>query len=651
MKWEYLLSALFSAFLLLLFAYLWTTREEWGSANTAQYNQDAVIPAATHEVFNQKDWMNVSRPLTANDLKGRILLLVFQNSSSLNFLHVLPRLEELYQDLKDQLSIVLVHSPSFANEAHPDTIRNFLILNRVDFPVVLDSDLQIWKAYGLKAWPTFVLLDPEGNIKQTLSGERDLSQVKNEIQQLAEQYEGQFQTRLLPYSLERLQAPSKRGPLSYPTQLAYTQDNDQRPMLIIADSGNHQVKGVRLDGSVVFSAGMAGKRGLMDGSIRYSKFNTPRGIIARDHYVYVADSGNHALRRIDFKDGVVETLLGTGKIGYLRSTSELRSRKKIALSSPWDLAFFPTERQITISMAGSDQLWTYHLGNKDVKLLLDQRSHLPSALARHLSHLYLLSAGNGKLNRVKQGKMESLFPNEAPLQYPQGISADSSGIYVTDTYNHLIRHYDPIRQESEILLGSDRGAQGGDFSKAQFNEPRGILKVGDKLYIADTNNHQIRVADLKTKKVSTLGVYDNRQKNLAPTRLQKKENQLEPLVNMESYPRILIEASETTTLSVIAQPQSTLHQVAPSHFTLYRKQADGELNTLLKLDREQLLQRDIVLPKVEKGATYRLRGSLYYCQKESEEGTSKSSPHCFVKSHDYTFLGADSGDRKINIYF
>jgi hypothetical protein len=97
--------------------------------------------------------------------------------------------------------------------------------------------------------------------------------------------------------------------------------------------------------------------------------------------------------------------------------------------------------------------------------------------------------------------------NSVRLQHPLGVVYDDGLLYVADTCNSKIKLIDPDTRESETFLGSVESGW-RDGPEALFDEPGGLSLGGDKLYIADTNNHVIRVADLSTKEVSTLVLVD-----------------------------------------------------------------------------------------------------------------------------------------------
>jgi DNA-binding beta-propeller fold protein YncE len=91
------------------------------------------------------------------------------------------------------------------------------------------------------------------------------------------------------------------------------------------------------------------------------------------------------------------------------------------------------------------------------------------------------------------------------FQHPLGVAHHDGHIYVADTYNHRIKRLDPRTRRVSTFAGTGRpGHQDGSAAKAQFYEPGGLSVAGDRLYIADTNNHAIRAIDLRTSEVITL---------------------------------------------------------------------------------------------------------------------------------------------------
>ncbi len=91
------------------------------------------------------------------------------------------------------------------------------------------------------------------------------------------------------------------------------------------------------------------------------------------------------------------------------------------------------------------------------------------------------------------------------LQHPLGLARWNDKLLIADTYNHKIKLLDPGARSVKSFAGAGKPGQ-VDGAKASFYEPGGLAVAGDKLYVADTNNHAIRVVDLKTKETKTLPI-------------------------------------------------------------------------------------------------------------------------------------------------
>src|SRR4030095_2145610 len=97
------------------------------------------------------------------------------------------------------------------------------------------------------------------------------------------------------------------------------------------------------------------------------------------------------------------------------------------------------------------------------------------------------------------------FEDDVRLQHPLGLARWNDKLLIADTYNHRIKLLDPGRRSVNGFAGSGKPGQ-VDGNKPSFYEPGGLAVTSDKLYVADTNNHAIRVVDLKTKETRTLQI-------------------------------------------------------------------------------------------------------------------------------------------------
>ena len=486
-------------------------------------------------------WLNTSKPITLEKLRGKVVLIDFWTYCCINCMHVLPDLKYLEQKYANELVVIGVHSAKFTNERGTEQIRQAIMRYEIEHPVVNDGNMTIWRRYGSNSWPTLVLIDPEGNYCGYVSGEGNRQLLEKVIDRLIAYHaqEGTLNRKPIKFDLE----VEKRvaTPLWFPGKVLCDQAGDR---LFISDSNHNRIVIASLDGKVQAVVG-SGKIGADNGAYDRATFNHPQGMALSDDgkTLYVADTENHLLRKIDLKNQYVFTFAGTGKQASYRA----RGGKLLEteLNSPWDLDI--VDGVLYVAMAGPHQIWSHELGSETIRVyagtgredIIDgplERCALaqPSGLA-HLGHLLFVCDSEGSAIRqidLKAKKVTTLVgcfkapqserlgsnqpqPNclfefgdrdgvgsEARLQHPLGIAAADGMLYVADTYNQKIKRVQVATGHSTGWLGT--GEAGEKLDPPQFYEPGGLALDGSRLYISDTNNHRICIADLKTGKVQEL---------------------------------------------------------------------------------------------------------------------------------------------------
>ncbi len=287
-----------------------------------------------------------------------------------------------------------------------------------------------------------------------------------------------------------------------------------------------------LDGRVLETIGGGGP-GLADGGYEAARFRKPQGLALGDGVLYVADTGNHAVRRVDLAARSVTTIAGTGRQGQDRIGG--RPAAILNLASPWDLALDGST--LYVAMAGTHQLWTIDLaagtarafaGNgREARMdgpLATAALAQPSGLALAGRRLVFADSESSSIRAVEldAGKVVTLAGASpiaqdlfsfgdadgrgmaAKLQHPLGVAVAPDGsIFVADSYNHRIKRLDPSTGEIVTVAGTGKpGAADGPLKEASFSEPGGLSVAGNLLYVADTNNHRVRVVDLAAGTVS-----------------------------------------------------------------------------------------------------------------------------------------------------
>ena len=494
--------------------------------NPSEYsNLDLSGKVNAPELSGGHGWLNVSRPLTLKELRGKVVALDFWTFCCINCMHGIPTLRRLERKYPEELVVIGVHSAKFTNEQVTENIREAALSYDVEHPVVNDSDFAIWNAYGVNAWPTIVVIDPDGKIVFKQSGEPDFALLDATVSGLIKKFDGKISKEKIPLALEKDKATATV--LAFPGKALVDEKSGR---LFVADSGHNRIVISGLDGKVQAIAG-SGERGLKDGAFEEAKFDSPQGLLLVGEVLYAADTNNHCLRVLDLKQGRVATVAGNGGQSIFGAGGG--AALKTALSSPWDLARIGERPEIYIAMAGCHQIWVYDPGKATVEVFagtgqegisdgprLNAVLAQTSGLATDGTNLYFADSEVSALRMVDftspREEVRSLIGTglfdfgdkdgdfgQALLQHPLGVAYRDGVVYVADTYNHKIKAADLKARSISTLAGTGKPGV-GTAETPQFSSPGGLCVAGDKLYIADTNNHAIRVVDVKTRALTTV---------------------------------------------------------------------------------------------------------------------------------------------------
>jgi DNA-binding beta-propeller fold protein YncE len=477
------------------------------------------------ELTGGRGWLNTDQPLSLAALKGKIVLLDFWTYGCINCMHIIPDLKKLEQKYANQLVIIGVHSGRFENEKDTENIRRIILRYEISHPVYNDADFAVWRAYKVDAWPTRVLIDPAGYIVGYVPGEGNYEPLDRAITKVAAEFRkrGELNEQPLQLALERAKVGNL--PLAFPGKVLADEKGDR---LFIADSSHNRIVVTKLDGTLLEAIG-TGESGAADGPSDKASFFRPQGMALDGDSLYIADTENHLIRRIDLKTHRVETVAGTGR--QSREQFKTGPALTVDLNSPWDLQL--VGRTLYVAMAGPHQIWKLDLnknvvatfagsgaeGHKDGPLL-DARFAQPSGITSDGQTLYTADSESNVIRVIdpSKGEVRTLVGanlgefgdtdgrgDQARLQHPLGILSLGDKILIADTYNHKIKELDPQKRTVKTFLGTGKPGQ-QDGRSPSFYEPAGLSVANGKLYIADANNQAIRVVDLKTKETSTLRI-------------------------------------------------------------------------------------------------------------------------------------------------
>lgn len=501
-------------------------------------------------------WINTAGPLELEQLKGKFVMLDFWTYCCINCMHILPELKKLEHAFPNELVVIGVHSAKFDEEKDAQNIRDAVLRYEIEHPVANDANHAIWNRYGVSSWPTMLLIDPEGEVVHATTGEFRFEDVEPILKKGVTYYKakGTLDERPLRFDLEAYKAAST--PLRFPGKV--TADAASK-RLFISDSNHNRIVITDLAGKLLDIIG-DGSIGKKDGDFATSSFNHPQGVALVGDWLYICDTENHMLRKAHLTKKTVETVSGTGaqaKISWPgMSAFDFRigkipdrfvGRPKVTeLNSPWDLCVHG--KDLYIAMAGPHQIWKMSLNETEIgpfagngrEDIIDG-PHLPpapyaegfssfaqpSGLASDGARMFVADSEGASIRTVPfdpSTPVGTLIgtahqPNsrlfifgdvdgvaeQVRLQHPIGVAYAEGLVFVADTYNNKIKTIHPKSTETKTLVGTKE--PGSSDSPAQFDEPTGVTYADGKLYVADTNNHAIRVVDLKNgNAVTTLKI-------------------------------------------------------------------------------------------------------------------------------------------------
>lgn len=456
-----------------------------------------------------RGWVGAPGDTTLAGLRGRFVLLDFWTFCCINCLHVLDELRPVEHRWRDELTVVGVHSPKFRHEAEPGAVHDAVARYGVAHPVLDDADLATWQAYAAKAWPTLVLVDPEGFIVARYAGEGHAHALDTLLGELVPRARAAG-TLTQDGALPAPPTPNRDG-LRFPSSLLRLTEC----RLLVADTAHHQLALMDGDGEQVLAWVGSGERGLRDGPPLTSQLNEPQGMCllpddiaaAVGYDVVVADTVNHALRGLRLADLSLRTIAGSGRPWTALDADNL--------SSPWDVAWWRDE--VWVAMAGIHQLATFDpstgrtqavAGTRTEGLrdgpLLDAWFAQPSGLAPDGDRLWLVDAETSALRWVEDGHVltavgTGLFDfgfrdgdaASARLQHPLGVTALGDGtVVVADTYNGAVRRFDPGTGRLTTLATG-------------LAEPSQLLVSDDGLLVVESAAHRLVTVGLASRAQAT----------------------------------------------------------------------------------------------------------------------------------------------------
>lgn len=427
-------------------------------------------------------------------MAGKVVVLDFWTSSCINCMRVVPELKALEDRFRAELVVVGIHSPKFPREHEHEAVERAVERLGLRHPVLDDPDLATWQQYGVKGWPTLVLIDPEGYVVGGISGEGCGPVLAASIEQLITEHDAKGTLRRDPVEgiWGTVTTSSAFRTLSYPAKVDVDPTGRR---LAISDTGNDRVLICDLHGRV---------------DQVFPLLTRPHGVRFDGPRLVVADTGADRVVAIDRASGE-QTTLADG------------------LASPWDLTVLP-DGSILVAEAGRHRLWRIPPGGGSPTVvagsgeenLLDTGSGAPgadpaAALLAQPSGIAALADGGAVFVDAESSALrvlgpdgsvttvvgQGLFdwgasdggPDSAAMQHPLGLAVRPghegtvATVYVADAFNGRIR----------VWTGSAWSAAAGSLATLPvtgLEEPGGLALLPDgRLVVADTNHHRIVIVD------------------------------------------------------------------------------------------------------------------------------------------------------------
>ena len=473
-------------------------------------NARVVVP----ELPDTLQWINAAEPPTLAALRGRVVLLYFWTFDSVNCANALGDLRYLEAKYHDGLSVIGVHTPKYAYQRQGEPVLKAVNRCHIRYPVANDPEFALWRGYGVQSWPSFAIIDAQGRFAGLLTGEGRREEADAIVGQLLDEAAAS-DLRVYESSVATVR-PEPRMPLQFPGKVLATATS-----VWIADSGNNRVIECDHGGRVLRQIG-SGNAGFAEGRMREAAFNNPQGLaLLGDGMLYVADTGNHAVRRVALQSGDVATVAGTGSLGYDLPADGVDPRA-VGMSAPVDLAGF--EGRLYIAVSGQHQVWRFDpeanrlgvlAGNGRLGLAdgdgVDASFAQPSGLDVFERRLIVADAASSAIRSLDldDGRVSTLIGagpyefgdvggkrNVARLQNPLGVCVDARGLaFVADSYNSKIKVLNLRLEEIRTLS-----------LPYHLHEPAGITIAANALWIANTNAHEVVRVDLATGQIGRLAV-------------------------------------------------------------------------------------------------------------------------------------------------
>ena len=583
--------------------------------------------------------INLSRYLKDDDLKSKIIVLAFYNDECAQCIKDVAKLQSIKMQHGNKIAIIGVYRKLKDDSADHKKLKKIVLRSDIDFAVVVDKKGLIFNNFlTSNSYPSYVAIDPRGVVIDVA----DIDGL-NILEKVVRKFSSKINTGPLPISLERNNIV--QNVLSFPSKIDYAQKfkykSYQGEAFFVANSGSANIVVFKRNGQIIEKIGSKNS-GFLDSDIKRSKFKSPTGLLFYKDILYVADTLNHAIRKIDFKKNKVTTLIGNGKMGQKIDSGEFFANQ-VQLNTPSDIEFFPDSKNLIIVNSGTGQMLKYNFKSEKVEVVVDDIGRDVKDVSSYNKKLYFVDADNSSLKVVNSKfKVSKIFggdhgyksgkPKISKMNHPTAVFANRNGVYIADKLNHKIRKYQPSNKIVKTIFGGEAGQKLGD--KTRFSEPDGLMIVKNHLFVVDSNNNRIVDIDFRTMKSKLLDVI--------PAMKLPREGFLEYLPNLERLDSTKVKSGFLVPLKVNFEKGWKINEKGPSFLNLLEIVGKRKANLVKTYDWNMIKDNIVFLPKLKSGKKYIIQGTIYYCE-------DKKNALCFISSYEQEVKAASDGKKILNI--
>lgn len=444
------------------------------------------------------EWLNQRERIRLADLRGRVVLVVFWNGCSTSSANLLASVRQLEKRHPGGFVLLGVHTPRYASQQSEAAVAAAARRYGVRAAVANDNEWLAWKLFAITAWPTTLVIDPDGGLAACLVGGACIQEIEDTVTQLRDSSAGPQHPAAVPQALQDVRSGAI-GPLAFPAHALATPTH-----LFVSDAGHHRVLQCRHDGRVLRQFG-SGTPGDWDGHLAACGFQSPQGLALDGNTVYVADAGNHKVRSIRLDTGDVQTVLGAGRPAW-KSVEEQGSGLGAAINAPHAVAV--DGHVLYVAATGQHQILRADLrdqrigtiagdGCDDVRDGIGGQSSLsqPAAIALMAGQLLVADAGGNAIRRLRFADLAlTTLAGSSPWEpgyrdgagrqarfaWPSGLAVVGSRVFVADLCNGRLCSLDPYSGEVATLQ-----------LEQPLGEPQGLSHAGGALWVADRGAHAI----------------------------------------------------------------------------------------------------------------------------------------------------------------